>query len=231
MEYSGAGGNWFMKKTRSKKSRDTVPLRLANFFYCLFLQFLYNSCRAHFLSRFFLSSICRNEIVYSSICRERNVSFSVFAIFILWRYRYLQLHLSRQTCHGQDSNPGRLLASTLAKSYQGSLPIRNIYMRPPHSSPQCITHALHHDVGRMAQRVFSWEDSPITSGSPLCGGTWPGFTRSFTRAHKTDMPRPGFEPRPLTQQARTLAKRSRQLNNIYSEHEASTLSSFFVING
>ncbi len=27
MEYSGAGGNWFMKKTRSKKSRDTVPLK------------------------------------------------------------------------------------------------------------------------------------------------------------------------------------------------------------
>ncbi len=26
MEYSGAGGNWFMKKTRGKKSRDTVPL-------------------------------------------------------------------------------------------------------------------------------------------------------------------------------------------------------------
>jgi hypothetical protein len=26
MESSGAGGNWFMKKTRSKKSRDTVPL-------------------------------------------------------------------------------------------------------------------------------------------------------------------------------------------------------------
>jgi hypothetical protein len=23
----GLGGNWFMKKTRSKKSRDTVPLR------------------------------------------------------------------------------------------------------------------------------------------------------------------------------------------------------------
>ncbi len=28
MEYSGAGGNWFIKKTRSKKSRDTVPLIL-----------------------------------------------------------------------------------------------------------------------------------------------------------------------------------------------------------
>ncbi len=27
MEYSGDGGNWFMKKTRSKISRDTVPLR------------------------------------------------------------------------------------------------------------------------------------------------------------------------------------------------------------
>ncbi len=27
MEYSGAGGNWFMKRTRSKKSRDTVPLK------------------------------------------------------------------------------------------------------------------------------------------------------------------------------------------------------------
>jgi hypothetical protein len=26
MGYSGAGGNWFMKKARSKKSRDTVPL-------------------------------------------------------------------------------------------------------------------------------------------------------------------------------------------------------------
>jgi hypothetical protein len=26
MGYSGAGGNRFMKKTRSKKSRDTVPL-------------------------------------------------------------------------------------------------------------------------------------------------------------------------------------------------------------
>ncbi len=26
MVYSGLGGNWFMKKTRSKKSRDTVPL-------------------------------------------------------------------------------------------------------------------------------------------------------------------------------------------------------------
>ncbi len=28
MEYSGAGGNWFMKRTRSKKSRDTVPLNI-----------------------------------------------------------------------------------------------------------------------------------------------------------------------------------------------------------
>ncbi len=27
MGYSGAGGNWFMKKTRSKKSCDTVPLK------------------------------------------------------------------------------------------------------------------------------------------------------------------------------------------------------------
>ncbi len=27
---SGAGGNWFMKKTRSKKSRDTVPLNVEN---------------------------------------------------------------------------------------------------------------------------------------------------------------------------------------------------------
>ncbi len=31
-EYSGAGGNWFMKRTRSKKSRDTVPLRLLTMF-------------------------------------------------------------------------------------------------------------------------------------------------------------------------------------------------------
>jgi hypothetical protein len=38
------------------------------------------------LSQLFLSSISRNKIVYSSICRERNVSFfPVFAeIFILW---------------------------------------------------------------------------------------------------------------------------------------------------
>jgi hypothetical protein len=27
MVYSGAWGNWFMKKTRSPKSRDTVPLK------------------------------------------------------------------------------------------------------------------------------------------------------------------------------------------------------------
>ncbi len=26
LEYPGAGGNWFMKRTRSKKSRDTVPV-------------------------------------------------------------------------------------------------------------------------------------------------------------------------------------------------------------
>jgi hypothetical protein len=29
--------------------------------------------------QFFLSSICRNEIVYTSICKERNVSFPVLA--------------------------------------------------------------------------------------------------------------------------------------------------------
>ncbi len=28
MKYSGEGGNWFTKKTRSKKSGDTVPLKV-----------------------------------------------------------------------------------------------------------------------------------------------------------------------------------------------------------
>jgi hypothetical protein len=99
------------------------------------------------------------------------------------------LHLSRQTCLGRDSNTGRLLGSTLEK-------------RPPHGSPQCITLALHHDVGRKAHRVFTWE---VSRGHHY-GGTWPGFTPSSTRARETDMPRPGCEPWPLTQQARTLAK-------------------------
>ncbi len=41
MGYSGAGGNWLMKKTRSKKSRDTVPLsdhEEKKFIYMLTLQ-------------------------------------------------------------------------------------------------------------------------------------------------------------------------------------------------
>ncbi len=40
MEYSGAGGNWFMKRTRSKKSRDTVPL---SFNILIFDQFCVNT--------------------------------------------------------------------------------------------------------------------------------------------------------------------------------------------
>ncbi len=31
----GLGGNWFMKKTRSKKSRDTVPLTARNTFFAI----------------------------------------------------------------------------------------------------------------------------------------------------------------------------------------------------
>ncbi len=30
MDTQGLGGNWFVKKTRSRKSRDTVPLREKN---------------------------------------------------------------------------------------------------------------------------------------------------------------------------------------------------------
>jgi hypothetical protein len=99
-------------------------------------------------------------------------------------------------------------------------------MRPPHGSPQCIIHALHHDVGRMAQRVFTWEDSPITSGSPLL--------RYLTSLHPLLEPTRQTclgrirTPAPYTASVNSSKKISRQLNNNYSEHEVSSLYTIFL---
>ncbi len=83
MEYSGAGGNWFMKKTRSEKSRDTVPLKglsyqireaLTSFglidLYESFYNFsVYQNCLAKCLLALFpqLSVICRVAGLWSIV--------------------------------------------------------------------------------------------------------------------------------------------------------------------
>ncbi len=73
MEYSGAGGNWFMKRTRSKKSRDTVPLMVA-----------YKSKRHHT----FFGTVERR---YSGI---RKKFYAVLYMFFYWRIVWLKSAVS-----------------------------------------------------------------------------------------------------------------------------------------
>jgi hypothetical protein len=54
--YSGAGGNWFMKKTRSKKSRDTVPLNSLTIYCMYFSLFIAYFLQFHFNARSAFSS-------------------------------------------------------------------------------------------------------------------------------------------------------------------------------
>ncbi len=91
-------------------------------------------------------------------------------------------------------------SSTLAKSYLDSLlsPIQNILTRP-----SCGT--LEHGLQLGEPRVFTWEDSPIMSGSPLWRD-WPELSTSYTIEPKTDMSRPGFEPMTFCIAGTTLAK-------------------------
>ncbi len=99
-------------------------------------------------------------------------------------------------------------------------------MRPPHAPPPraCVTltHALHQDVGRIAQHVFLWGKTVPSRRGHHYGGTWPG--PSSTGALGAGMHRSsGFK----LPQASILAKsylESLVISNNYLQHlpEAST---------
>ncbi len=65
MEYSGAGGKLIHKKTRSKKSRDTVPLSNINFSVCVNVIYLV-VCRCCYITTD--PETCESE---NGICLER----------------------------------------------------------------------------------------------------------------------------------------------------------------
>ncbi len=112
------------------------------------------------------------------------------------------LHLQepgRRTCRCRDSNPRRLhcgeryskeLSGNLSNNYSKNLHEASTWL-PPRACVT-LTHALHQDVGRIAQSVFLCGKTVPSRRGHHYGGTWPG--PYSTGALGTVVHRSGFKP-------------------------------------